>query len=83
MGRLEGAFPISGIRQGRFSMIVKDRAEHMGDCRHCGSPINQGDPVARIRRAYPWIHAECALALQAMRRAGVDRRAELARLRAS
>ena len=50
-------------------------------CKHCRDVIRVGAPIAQIRRIYEWIHAECALELQQMRRDGKDRRMFLRELR--
>ena len=50
-------------------------------CKHCRGAIRLGAPIAQIRRTYEWIHAECALELQQMRRDGKDRRVFLQRIR--
>lgn len=57
-------------------------AQRFDTCRHCDTPVDPGHPIAQLRRGYQWIHAECALELQQMRRDGVSRRKELARLKA-
>jgi hypothetical protein len=61
-------------------MIVIN-ANKFGHCPSCDSEIDLGDPIVKIRRSYPWIHATCALRLQRMRQDGISRRAELDKIR--
>jgi len=56
-------------------------AQRFDMCRYCDTSVDPGQPIAQIRRGYQWIHAECALVLQQMRRDGVSRRKELAKLK--